>query len=391
MEQRYDIVVVGGGHNGLTAAFYFARAGMKTLVLERRDVVGGACVTEEIAPGVKASTTSYIASMLRPEIIEGHAARRARAAHGPCEPALQIALEGGRVLPWWSDDEPHRRGDREVLPQGRPTTFVEVTHRLHRLARHLQGFFLEEPPDLYATGWGKVKEGKRAYTRLKGLGGDELTDLVRFTTGSLGEFVERWFESDEVNASTSPTTSTACTRRRIGPGTAIGLDVPHALGRRARGAGLQRPRDRRHGIDLPSHGRRGAPRSARRSARARRSPRIATRDGRATGVVLDDGTEIVSRAVVSNADPKRTFLGLLEKSDLPEDFRDDVAAIKMAGPCAKVNLSLTRGARVDRHARGRESRTSDRSRRSCRRWKEPSAATTSTNGARSPTSSGSTA
>ena len=99
------VIVVGGGHNGLTAAFYLARAGLRTLVLERREIVGGACVTEEIAPGVRASTTSYIASMLRPEIVAdlGLAERGLRMV--PCEPGLQVVFEDGRVLPWWSTHE----------------------------------------------------------------------------------------------------------------------------------------------------------------------------------------------------------------------------------------------------------------------------------------------
>jgi len=181
----YDAIVVGAGHNGLTAAAYLARGGLSTLVVERRGIVGGACVTEEIMPGVRASTTSYIASMLRPEIIKDMSLARHGLRMVPCEPALQVVLEGGRTLAWWEQDE--RTADEIArYSKADATTFVEVTHRLHRLAGHLQGFFLEEPPDLYATGWGKVKEGKRAYSRLKGLGGDELTDLVRFTTGSLG-------------------------------------------------------------------------------------------------------------------------------------------------------------------------------------------------------------
>src|SRR6187549_1866042 len=102
-QRSYDAVVVGAGHNGLTAAAYLARAGLTTLVVERRAVVGGACVTEEIAPGCRASTTSYIASMLRPEVIRdldlaGHGLRMV-----PCDPALLVPFPDGTVVPWWSD------------------------------------------------------------------------------------------------------------------------------------------------------------------------------------------------------------------------------------------------------------------------------------------------
>src|SRR5438874_563487 len=108
---RYDAIVVGAGHNGLTASAYLARAGLRTLVLERREIVGGACVTEEIAPGCRASTTSYIASMLRPEVIRDlrlgdHGLRMV-----PCEPGLQVPFLDGEILPWWSDD---RRTSDEI-------------------------------------------------------------------------------------------------------------------------------------------------------------------------------------------------------------------------------------------------------------------------------------
>src|SRR5437879_11028371 len=100
---KYDAIVIGAGHNGLTAAAYLGGAGLSTLVLERRDIVGGCCVTEEIAPGCRASTTSYIASMLRPEVIRTLQLGRHGLRMIPCEPAVQVALEGGEVLADWND------------------------------------------------------------------------------------------------------------------------------------------------------------------------------------------------------------------------------------------------------------------------------------------------
>ena len=103
--RRYDAIVIGGGHNGLTAAAYLGRAGQSTLVLERRDLVGGCCVTEEIAPGCRASTTSYIASMLLPRVIRdldlgSHGLRMV-----PCDPFLQVPLQNGEVMRWWPEPE----------------------------------------------------------------------------------------------------------------------------------------------------------------------------------------------------------------------------------------------------------------------------------------------
>src|ERR1700752_4553591 len=100
---KWDVVVVGAGHNGLTAGAMLARAGLATLVVERRDVIGGCCVTEEIAPGCRASTTSYIASMLRPEVIRELNLGRHGLRMIPCEPAVQVALDEGEVLAAWGD------------------------------------------------------------------------------------------------------------------------------------------------------------------------------------------------------------------------------------------------------------------------------------------------
>src|ERR1700730_24279 len=102
LRKSYDAIVLGAGHNGLTAAAYLGRAGLSTLVLERREIVGGCCVTEEIAPGCRASTTSYIASMLRPTVIRD----LNLGAHGlkmvPCDPGLLVPFPDGQVVPWWA-------------------------------------------------------------------------------------------------------------------------------------------------------------------------------------------------------------------------------------------------------------------------------------------------
>jgi phytoene dehydrogenase-like protein len=140
----YDAVRVG--HNGLTAAAYLARAGYSTLVLERRDIVGGCCVTEQIAPGCRASTTSYIASMLRPEVIRDlHLAD-----HGlhmiPCDPALQVPFPDGHLVSWWSRRDQVVEELRKISPKD-AETFVRVDDRLKKLARYLQPFFLEPPPE----------------------------------------------------------------------------------------------------------------------------------------------------------------------------------------------------------------------------------------------------
>ncbi|HEX2025474.1 MAG TPA: NAD(P)/FAD-dependent oxidoreductase [Actinomycetota bacterium] len=340
----YDAVVVGGGHNGLTAAAYLARAGLRTTVLERRDVVGGCCVTEEIAPGCRASTTSYIASMLRPEVIRdlglaGHGLRMV-----PCEPALQVPSVHGGMLPWWPT--PERTADE--IAQRSPAdaeAFLDLDRRLKRLAAYLEPYFLEPPPDLHARGTRRARELLRLGRRLRRISGDEATDLVRLLTGSLRDLVDRRFESEDVKTLLAANNVYGMHGPPSRPGSAVGLvfhllsggdrhvqgysghviggmgAISEALASAARGFGAEI--------------RTGAPVAA-----------IDVRDGRARGVVLEDGTEIRARIVLSNVDPKRTFLGLVDKRELPDDFAAEVAAIRMDGPCAKVNLVLSEEPRV---------------------------------------------
>src|SRR5215470_15178032 len=123
--RSYDAIVVGAGHNGLTAAAYLARAGLSTLVLERRAIVGGACVTEEIAPGCRASTTSYIASMLRPEVIRDLGLAERGLKMVPCDPAVQVAFPDGRVVSWWADRDRVVAELRKISPRD-ADTFVRV-------------------------------------------------------------------------------------------------------------------------------------------------------------------------------------------------------------------------------------------------------------------------
>src|SRR5438132_8114389 len=132
--QTYDAIVVSGGHNGLTAAAYLARAGLSTLVLERRGIVGGCCVTEEIAPGCKASTTSYIASMLRPEVIRDLKLAEFGLRMVPCDPALQVPFPDGHVVPWWAERE-QTIAELKKISCKDAETFVRVDDQLKKLAR----------------------------------------------------------------------------------------------------------------------------------------------------------------------------------------------------------------------------------------------------------------
>ena len=344
LRKSYDAIVVGAGHNGLTAAAYLARGGLSTLVLERREIVGGCCVTEEIMPGCRASTTSYIASMLRPTVIRD----LNLSAHGlrmvPCDPALVVPFPDGQVVPWWAD---RARAIQEfrTLSARDADTFVRVDEQLKKLARYLQPFFLEPPPEPSFRGaegwWELLRVGKR----FRGMSGEEVAQLVSFLTGSLGDFLDRNYESEKMKTMFLANNLYGKHGGPYDPGSALGL-LFHLLG----GGDAEIQGFYGHVI-----GGMGAITQALASAARKLGVEILTsspvakidvRDGLSRGVFLEDGTEISSRLVLSNADPKRTFLGLVEANQLPEDFRHAVAGIKMDGPCAKVNFVLSEEPRV---------------------------------------------
>jgi phytoene dehydrogenase-like protein len=334
----YDAIIIGAGHNGLTAAAYFARGGLSTLVLERRDIVGGCCVTEEIAPGCRVSTTSYIASMLRPEVIS----ELRLADHGlrmvPCDPAIQVPFLDGHVVPWWANRERARKEFSKISTKD-AARFVQVDDQLKKLARYLQPFFLEPPPEIDTSsvkGWSDLF---RAGKRFRGISSREISQLVSFLTGSLGEFLDQNYESEKMKAMFLANNVYGKHGGPYQPGTAMGL-LFHLL------SGGEHERQGFYGHVM---GGMGSITLALAAAGQKLGVEIRTgasvarvdvRNGRARSVVLEDGSELRGRVILSNADPKRTFLKLVESKELPEDFLFAVRGIKMQGPCAKVNMVL---------------------------------------------------
>jgi phytoene dehydrogenase-like protein len=338
-QKIYDAIVVGGGHNGLTAAAYLARAGLSTLVLERRVIVGGCCVTEEIVPGCRVSTTSYIASMLRPEVIQDlHLAD-----HGlrmvPCDPAIQVPFPDGHVVPWWADRERAKKEFSKISAKD-AAQFVRVDDQLKKLARYLQPFFLEPPPEIDTrslSGWGDLL---RVGKRFRWISSDDISQLVAFLTGSLGEFLDNNYESDKIKTMFLANNVYGKHGGPYQPGTAIGLlfhllsggehelqgFYGHVMGGMGAISDALAAEGRKLGVEIRT---------------SSSVAQIEVKDGRARGVVLEDGTEIRARVVLSNADPKRTFLGMLPANELPEDFLHAIRGIKMDGPCAKVNFVLS--------------------------------------------------
>lgn len=335
----YDAVIIGAGHNGLTAAAYIARAGYSTLVLERRDVVGGCCVTEEIAPGCRASTTSYIASMLRPEVIRDlHLAD-----HGlrmvPCDPALQVPFPDGHLVSWWSNRDRAVEELRKISSKD-ADTFVRVDDRLKKLARYLQPFFLEPPPEFSTQTFDGWSDLLRAGKRFRGISSSEVSQMVTFLTGSLGDFLDRNYESEKVKTLFLANNVYGKHGGPYQPGSALGL-LFHLLS----GGAKDQQGFYGHvmgGMGSITYAMAKAARAFGAGIRTNSAVQhIDSRDGRVCAVVLEDGTEIRARVVLSNADPKRTFLGMIPERELPSDFVHAIRGIKMDGPCAKVNMVLS--------------------------------------------------
>jgi phytoene dehydrogenase-like protein len=334
----FDIIVVGGGHNGLTAAAYLARAGLTTLVLERRNIVGGCCVTEEIAPGCSVSTASYIASMLRPEVISDLHLGEHGLRMVPCDPAIQVPFPDGQVVPWWADRDRAKEEFSKISAKD-AETFVQVDDRLKKLARYLQPFVREPPPEIDTRsirGWTDLfRVGKN----FRGISSQEISQLISFLTGSLGEFLDHNYESEKMKTMLLANNVYGKHGGPYQPGTAIGLlfhllsggehelqgFFGHVMGGMGAITQALAAAGRKLGVEI----RTSAP-----------VAQIDVRNGRARGVVLEDGTEIRARVVLSNADPKRTFLKMVAASELPGEFLHAIGGIKMEGPCAKVNLVL---------------------------------------------------
>ena len=346
---NYDAIVIGAGHNGLTTASYLARSGLKTVVLERRGIVGGCAVTEEIdperAPGCRVSTASYIASMLRPEVIRDLRLADYGLRMIACDPGVQTALPDGRVVSWWSDRKRMAEGMREFAP-GDVERFFAIEEELQRLAAYLQPFFLESPPDPGRTGVGRLLELVRVGKRFRGMRDGEPAALLRFLTGSLGDFLDRNFESDALKRLVLSNSLYGKHGGPYQPGTAMGL-LFHLL------SGGE---DEQQGFQGHVIGGMGAITQAMAASCRDDGVEIRTdtevqsindENRVAKGVTLTDGSVIDAPLVVSNADPKRTFLKLVNASSLDAGFRREISGIKMDGPCGKVNLVLAEEPRVN--------------------------------------------
>jgi phytoene dehydrogenase-like protein len=337
MAERYDAVVVGGGHNGLVAAFYLARWGLRTLVLERNDVVGGPCITASPWPGYRVSSGAYALGLLRPVV-----ARDMRLA----QRGLRVDLRNPQHTNLYADgrhlylhDDLERTCEEIARFSKRDAeAYRRMDVELEQTARFLSPLFDRAAPDPRKSGpsdlLGLARMGLRALRFRKSM----LDTATLFSTPAQ-QFLEARFESQEIlsafawdamdNNSVGPST----------PGTAhmlLHAHVSSKVGGESGNWGFVRGGMGRV-TQLMAEATREAGAEIRTNVEVER---IATRNGRAVGVVMRDGEEIPARVVLSNADPKRTFLGLVDPKELDEGFLGAIRSYRCEGTSIRINLAV---------------------------------------------------
>ncbi|MFL5710453.1 MAG: phytoene desaturase family protein [Chloroflexota bacterium] len=335
-DRTYDAIVIGAGHNGMVNGAYLAKAGLKTLILERRPNVGGAAITEELMPGFWLTTFSYALSLLRPEII--HDLELTKHGFMPLLMSSSFApTEDGDYL-WLGQD--HGENLKEIARHSKhdADAYNQYAHDMEMVCRAIKPLLDAAPPDLFSDDPDELMALAALGARFRGMDKRTLHNTVRLLTGSAADFLDDYFESDILKGYLA---SSSIIGTKVGPysqGSGLVL-LYHILGEHDGEFGAWAFHKRGNG---------GFTQVLARAAESfgveirLESPvdHVITKGGEATGVALTDGTEFHAPVVVSALDPRRTFLELVEPRELPTDLVDAIERFRFQGTSAKVNFAL---------------------------------------------------
>jgi phytoene dehydrogenase-like protein len=333
---KYDAIIIGGGHNGLTCAAYLARAGRKVVVLERRHVLGGAAVTEEVFPGFKFSVASYVVSLLRPEIIRDLDLPR----HG-----MELLPLDGTFTPMPNGDylwrvNDHYKTRREIARHSRldAEAYDEYGKAMIEMGRFAKPILAMTPPDPTSLDPRGLLELLSIGKRFRAMRHHDRVNQIQLLTMSAVDFLDQWFETDVLKATMSASGIIGTFLGVRSPGTAYVL-LHHYMGEidgSFRSWGLSRG-----GTGAVSNAIGGAARAFGAEIRTE-SPvaQILTKFNRASGVVLENGDEVTADVVISSVDPNLTFTKFMDSRSLPDDFVEGIRRYKYRGSSGKVNLAL---------------------------------------------------
>ena len=333
--QKRDAIVIGGGHNGLACAAYLARAGQDVLVVERRDVLGGAAVTEEPWPGYKISSASYVVSLMPPEVVSELELKKFGYEVSVLDPDYYVPYEDGSSLTLWGDA---RRSAEEIAKFNKrdADAYLEFDAYFARLAGLMRDMLYVIPPNLSLTElprWLKLAGRFRKWT------GRDVADMIRLFTLSGADFLEEWFEDERVKGALATQAIIGAWCGPMSPGSAYVL-MHHWIGEV----------EGQSGAWGWVHGGMGAvsaciAQSARAAGAEVRTgapvKNVVIENGKARGVELDDGSVVLADRVVSSAHPTTTFLDLIGEVHLPDEVVTDVKRYRTRSGSVKVNLGLT--------------------------------------------------